>query len=91
MNKKTIVNNGWMTDVAIASDEKIGVNDELFRSHITHPDVYVTLYSDVEVNDDNSGVDSNDVNEPVVVDETPEVVDETPEVVDEVDPVEPET
>ena len=103
MTKQDVVNNGWMTDVAIASDDKITLNSDLFKAHITHPDVYGALYGDeaaaTTVNEPevvNEVVDEPEVvNEPEVINE-PEVVNEVvdePEVVNEIkdeDPVEPE-
>ena len=90
MDKKTIVNNGWVTDVAVACDDKVTVDSALFKACITHADVRELI--------DGTELEPEVVEEPVVVDE-PEVVEE-PVVVDELevvdepvaelDPVEPE-
>jgi hypothetical protein len=92
MDKKTIVNNGWVTDVAVACDNNVTVDSDLFEACITHADVRELVYGE-NVAAVNEPVDETPevIDEtPEVVDETPEVVDETPEVVDEPDPVEPE-
>jgi len=47
MDKEMIVINGWMTDVAIAGNDNISAESILFKSHITHPEVYSVLYGNV--------------------------------------------
>ena len=91
MDKKTIVNNGWVTDVAVACDDKVTVDSALFKACITHADVRELIdgtESDATITDPEPEVvvEPEVVTEPVVVDE-PEVVDEP---VAEPDPVEPE-
>lgn len=61
MTKQDVVNNGWMTDVAIACDDKVTLDSELFKAHITHPDVYATLYGD-SVEDPDAGDENKDQN-----------------------------
>jgi hypothetical protein len=60
MTKQDVVNNGWMTDVAIASDDKVTLDSDLFKAHITHPDVYSALYGDDVVT---TTVDDEDLND----------------------------
>ena len=91
MDKKTIVNNGWVTDVAVACDDKVTVDSALFKACITHADVRELIdstESDVTTTEPEPEVvdEPEVVEEPVVVDEL-EVVDEP---VAELDPVEPE-
>jgi hypothetical protein len=46
MDKETIINNGWVTDVAVACDDKVIVDSLLFESCITHADVHELVYGD---------------------------------------------
>lgn len=92
MDKKTIVNNGWVTDVAVACDDKVTVDSALFKACITHADVRELIdstESDVTTTEPEPEVVEEPVAEPepvVLVNEL-EAVEEP---VAEPDPVEPE-
>jgi hypothetical protein len=96
MDKKTIVENGWMTDVAVACDNSVTMDSDLFKACVTSADVHELVWPDEESNgEDNGEAQAASIEDPVtpVVEETPEeetpVEDETP-VVEET-PAEDET
>jgi hypothetical protein len=66
MTKQDVVNNGWLTDVAIASDNKITLDNELFKAHITHPSVYDLLYSKPDFTSETIVLNSDYVTDTVI-------------------------
>ena len=73
ITKQDVVNNGWLTDVAIASDNKITLDSEILKAHITHPDVYNLLYTKPEPKPE-----PKTVNEPEIIEELGEPVADDP-------------
>lgn len=66
MTKQDVINNGWMTDVAIASDDEITLDNELFKAHITHPSVYDLLYSKLDFTSESIVLNSDYVADTVI-------------------------
>lgn len=66
MTKNEIINHGWMTDVAVACDDKITVSSDLFESCITHSDVYNLLYSKPDFTRENIVLNSDYVADTVI-------------------------
>ena len=104
MDKKTIVENGWMTDVAVACDDSITMDSDLFKACVTSADVHELVWSDEESNGEDNGDDQaastgeqidqvNDITgEPVEEEEIPDpVVEEPAETPEEETLVEEET
>ena len=55
MDKKTIVENGWMTDVAVACDDNVTVDSDLFKACVTIADVHELVWPDEESNGEDNG------------------------------------
>lgn len=90
MDKKTIVNHGWMTDVAVACDDTVTVDSNLFKACVTSADVHELVYGEEvpgedEVQTPEEQVNNNSSNvtgEPIVEEEIPDPQDEEVPVVD---------
>lgn len=79
MDKKTIVENGWMTDVAVACDANVTMDSDLFKACVTSADVHELVWSDEESN----GEDNGDTQAASGEEQTDQVTDITGESVEE--------
>lgn len=86
MDKKTIVENGWMTDVAVACDDSVTMDSDLFKACVTIADVHELVWPNEESNGEDNG-DTQAVSDEEQIDQVTDITGEPVEEEEIPDPV----